>query len=980
MKYIAVFLITLVVLLPINTTYVIAASSISDVKVYGMNALEDYRKPVDFTYVEASAKIDDIEVKPENIKFGIDNFHQCIPDTSYSVCQYQSTETYLSTGIQYYTIKLLDDDGSELRQYTGTYFVDGYEPIVDSVSIPSSYYGEDNVTISYKVTDKLSATSAGQCSGISNVEIVRSDVLKTVTLDTSNCVVSGNIVIQSKLIATGSGTFDVCLRATDRLGHMSNQTCSNLNLDLDNPTLYSYRLLNQDDEEFTYISKNQNSVKFVINISDTDSGVNKNSVKAKFTELHPSNAGFVNGICTGSDELVKCSWEASIDLNNSKTVTIPIYAEDNSGNVMNVTVSKSILIDNDAPQVVAVQTEYYYNGTSYVREINNTIIAIFQEAGSGLDENDVYLNLYKINGNTKQPADNCSGTICYWYDVDVTTSISGEFNVHVDPETTDVSGNRVEGNLSFEFISLTGVGIDSYNWTAYGKFSIYNLSYLVMGDNVLFNFTISSPYSPLLTAYADFTQISGYEYNKTSGSCIKIEDEFNCLFAAYINYSGSKSATFTFIDFVNNNVTQTITFDIKYEENATADYWSHSVKSVSPKQIDRQTTTLINHRVYSSIGFTPNVDVDEISIELLECKETKNGTGKIYDVNSIKTNNTDQWLKVTLAAIKFNGTDTLEINCTYEIIALIQDKFIYIEKEDVIYSVGFYNMPLGELSDSVKSEIKRINNSWLIKQEWLDQAMKIIRMYDTLCTVVNWLNQIKNILAAIRDILCIYPPMQAPAKEIGDAANKGEGATKSLWKSVNRFCKINSCLLIYWLEDSEEYGESVKKFTTQLDKFGINIESSLPLSMLFLCIKGIITNLQSARIIECQYLGCLKDDVASGKPIQVCTMVRGYMQCKWVYGQLFQLIPFAAVFSQFAQAIDKALTNPAAAVNMVTGIVCHYACKTPSTCGMCTLCEVFTTLNMIVDLLKDLEQVSKDRNFFKISDGVCEQVLGTADS
>ena len=166
----------------------------------------------------------------------------------------------------------------------------------------------------------------------------------------------------------------------------------------------------------------------------------------------------------------------------------------------------------------------------------------------------------------------------------------------------------------------------------------------------------------------------------------------------------------------------------------------------------------------------------------------------------------------------------------------------------------------------------------------------------------------------------------------------------------------------------------MKSFKGYLDRFGINIESSLPLSMLFLCLNGIVNNLQAARIIECNYINCLENEVPAGKPIQVCTMTKGYMQCKWVYGQLFQLIPFASVFSNFAQNIDRALSEPAAAVNMAAGVVCYFACGEAS-CGACSLCTFYSNLNMIVDLYKDLEQMSQDKNMFKFDDTICESVL-----
>ena len=106
-------------------------------------------------------------------------------------------------------------------------------------------------------------------------------------------------------------------------------------------------------------------------------------------------------------------------------------------------------------------------------------------------------------------------------------------------------------------------------------------------------------------------------------------------------------------------------------------------------------------------------------------------------------------------------------------------------------------------------------------------------------------------------------------------------------------------------------------------------QHSIILSAAFLCIPGIIYNLQKARVIDCMYISCLKM-TQYGMPLYLCTYQRAYGYCKFVYGELFAMLPLKAI-SQIFQNILKAFSDPAELLGFALSLACDYLwCTEPA--------------------------------------------------
>ena len=71
-----------------------------------------------------------------------------------------------------------------------------------------------------------------------------------------------------------------------------------------------------------------------------------------------------------------------------------------------------------------------------------------------------------------------------------------------------------------------------------------------------------------------------------------------------------------------------------------------------------------------------------------------------------------------------------------------------------------------------------------------------------------------------------------------------------------------------------------------------------------------VYNLEKARNIECAYIYCIETQVPSGYPAFNCDALRAEQWCKYVWGEIFNIIPFAQFIDYVIDGIKEMLMNP----------------------------------------------------------------------
>jgi len=134
---------------------------------------------------------------------------------------------------------------------------------------------------------------------------------------------------------------------------------------------------------------------------------------------------------------------------------------------------------------------------------------------------------------------------------------------------------------------------------------------------------------------------------------------------------------------------------------------------------------------------------------------------------------------------------------------------------------------------------------------------------------------------------------------------------------------------------------------------------SLTMAVATLCIPAIVYNLDKLRQIDCRYLYCLKNEVPAGiVTVRGCKELRRYMACKYVWGEVFEFIPFAKFVDRGLALLKSYLKDPIALVRLGAAIYCKRWCA-GSNIGTVE-CSVAAWTFAILDLINDIAMLEKE--------------------
>lgn len=443
--------------------------------------------------------------------------------------------------------------------------------------------------------------------------------------------------------------------------------------------------------------------------------------------------------------------------------------------------------------------------------------------------------------------------------------------------------------------------------------------------------------------------------------------------------------------------------------NVLKDYWVIRQEDVRtlPPDVDRQTAQIFSQRVYFltpltlKSGFSSD-NVKTVQISKTEaCKGWKAGTGNSLDyvaggANGIKIMNTnpesrEPWFYLDLNKQEMT-VDNLKINCSLTIISK-EGQFISLpERENVTLEVDFYNMPIGEIGANINAKIDSVRNDVMFKlSETLKFLEDIIKLAEDICRFVQLIKELDNLIAAAMNILDILRPLPGG----NEAANLGQHSSKlvskfgdKIFKHLDKFCAYISCDEGLWgmpvkdwkksIEDSTPsslkfiYGCQESERTTGEGKDAItrkqclsaevpfSPKDSLILSMATGCIPGIVYNLRKWRQIECSYVYCLRYGIVDGVPVSVCEQERSYLKCKYVFGEIFNLIPFAHFFKYVGNIVQTLLHDP---VSLIFGGAVFYCEQMHPTNFMSYVCILAKNIPELAKIADDLVRFAENKRW-----------------
>jgi len=824
-------------------------------------------------------------------------------------------------------------------------------------------------------------------------------------VDVTDCSSWRNQTFIIPLTDIGTTLKSIRVVAHDLVGHSGDDISDTFTLDHTSPVIDadSFRFTALGQDQYAPTTPIQTSIAIDVTEEQTTPGIAEPLiVTADFSSLGLSSAEIAS--CVLADSITgkyTCTWsQKTITIPSSFTVTIT--AEDNGGMDFTKVISKGFTVDSTAPDAVYLggnESAYVVTGKP------NTLRATFREAQSGVTAENVFLDIRGINpsGSFNLEASECvqEGEFwhCFWYNV-IATQAGTITLVQVKDNANNYAINLPSASLSVDTDSPVIESIEILSLSDVGR-----VPYHQEGDYLEITAVVNDISG--IKAAADFRHVIS-NIGKVEADCQETSDEqWTCVWSGIgplisVASRQRRNIDFIFTDLVGNSVSETEPIDIIDIglPETEPDYWS-SEASPSLPNIDRRLVSRIFPYVFAPVHLNPVVSGSDPSnkwpllVTDIQCPSDFVTTAEIFNYNNPlpsigSTFPYSFYAKLNLAQAA-PESDELIIPCTFKVMSYIYGRALpNPEIENVNVTVNYYQNPLGEVGDEVQGEIDEIKDSWLVEAEWLDIVEDILIFSEAICKAMKILNDINTVWTAGVDVInnCCYTVYASAAccplkASQGAATSASKNALDSVYKGaggkgMNKFCRVINCQLWNikdgdaaksawdsWVDWAAETSGSNRGY------FGnVKPEDSLILSIVFLCLKGVIYNLQKARQIDCRYAYCL-EQTSSGVPVSLCVQQRAFALCKYVFNQIFNLIPFAAVISDIAEAIGRALANPWVMGEIALKATCRYAiCDIPGVAG-CKFCSVVEYASWLLETLCDLG--------ISLGEGECKPFWETVD-
>ncbi len=1007
-EFIGTFLIILILTIPFSI------AKINSVSASGSDGVEGYMKPNDFLNFIVQAVINGAAITQEQLKLGNKiQFDKCSASASSgSECsaRYPSSSTDSFIGIISYTITLFGEDKATVDDTkSGRLFVDNLPPKVSVSTTQKRFSLKDNVVINYDATDFACnlPDCENKCVGIKSIDFYTLDgsFKKTQEISSGGCNAKDSITLDPKTFPDGKNS--VFAKATDKFGQVSPETSVTFTVDTTGPNIISgsFDIVRKGISISTFSSQSV-PVDVSVNISADDFDLN--SATADLTQLNPSQ-DFKNlkaSCIQVKNDLSACSWKLNLRPGTEGAKSILISASDTSGNIGTATLSRQFTADNKGPDVTSLSTLLSKGDKILARPTGNTIVATFDES-TGLSAYDVYLD---VDGNSLQAAQCTKGTgwACTWNDV----ALNNNAKITIASSTTDILGNTVNNNKIVEVSVDAKAPVLKYlNISAVGGNGLSFPGIFKIGDKIGIAANVTEEND--LTAVADFSKFIT-DANKVSGRCGRNNagDYFCTWTTENINLAASDFVVINFTDSAGNSLIEKralTTFGL--DNSPVPDFWSNEV-SCSPKTVDRSIGTLISQRVYCQVKLTPK-GTNKASIVYLSPASCTGDTSIVdnFETFNREAGSTTPIVKITLKKTDYK-IDQANITCSFNIFSKVTNTNTVTKNPEIenakIY-INFYNFPLGELGDAVQKKIDDAKKDALdlhkkIKalNTFLQFAKKACQVFGIIYSMVTAYYAVTGLLFKAQDLCYTLPGLVPtvvcipPTYVAKTASCFGQQATHSAadfgWKtSGGPFCKFVNC---QWAPGV--LGKWQNFVTDKINKLPLadrlpgpgagalpGVGSSQPqagggrtglagymdpnenlfTAMLFGCIPGIINGIDKYSQIKCLYADCLQNAVGKeGLPITACEKQKSYATCKYIYGEIFALNPYTAVFDHFTGLLKDALSNPFAAIGLGVGAVCAITCpqKIPGSFILYDTCEGFRILAKSGEVLKNVQGLIND--------------------
>lgn len=467
-KIIAMFLISLIVLLPVYVSDVMAADIVR-IDAYGKDGISGMRGGTDTITIEADVNAPGMTTIGNNLRFLEEpsRVFSCKRDntTQLFLCRYEYPET-TSVDIIKFTLQMFNDVNQPISSPKGgSILVDSAPPTVTSGGLQLALNDEGKVEATFHAADTacFTASCLNRCSGIKKVEFKAGEAtVGTYSNSTTECDVVDKILLS--LTPSGTQTYNICMIATDNVGQSSDPACSEVTIDKTAPSMIGGVSIFDVHGDLITATKGEpvqiGSVRF--NITE-DTELDKVMVdligfdpRTDYQEQYKNIIAQCAGLANDKYACMASPGGAFLAITQTASLSVRITAIDKSGNKLNTTVNYPITFDNTAPVFSSLTAPFTDDrGIPFINESGFSLKAAFAESGVGMSKRRVVLDTTPIGtqdvtsgseSDVKLRPNSCSGSggtwTCEWKNLRATAA-SGRPIILSVTRAADDAGNEM---------------------------------------------------------------------------------------------------------------------------------------------------------------------------------------------------------------------------------------------------------------------------------------------------------------------------------------------------------------------------------------------------------------------------------------------------------------------------------------------------------------------------------------------------------
>src|SRR3989344_310976 len=775
--------IPLVLLIFLSAAASAVSGEILGITIQGIGAVSGFAKDNDQISTIVTARLSEgIQITPAKLerryywsstRYTAEPFTSCSQQQGTNIfdCSMASPAALLPQGRLQFTIALFSDEQKTglAAQRDAQVIIDTSPPAVRSFTLQglSNNITNGQLTVRADIQD-----SPLLCSGIGSVAIT-ADGREIATITQSDAACRKSIEAPINLAQhLSSGGHRICVLPGDRLQNRaaeSSASCINLRLDTQAPACSSVSV-SSSRNNIGYYGQLPHPVTLTLRSTDNLAGLAAANSRGIFAEMTGDQAAVAPNSCSFDGAAWLCTWNSMINTRESG-FAITVQATDDVGNQQACSKSYTLQQDMTAPSVesVVVQNSRTKEQGWISKDENNTFIATLAETESGVKE--IFADFSRTDlspGIPIRTPTKSLGSVFIWENISCNSCTSSPKEVTV--RGTDHTGNAFFRTISFptDFTPPTITGARFKSGT--GRDFITNSDVVVVEVR-----WADADGSGARIIRADFTALKEKNVNPLVSQPCPAGQNVCRIDSNAVGGPLTAAVPIWIIDAANNIEQTSLSIDVLQQSGVPSQYWRVKPGSimVSPKQIDREITDLVETPLYLRFQLQENGDFAGCgNFRILDVKQgtacstspsafaSVLGQKRIIAPQTIAVSGTPGDRESTLitslvpllpGAVEDNMLSprlSANITCSYQITTRCGTQSGS-EDHELLIPVQYFNNPVGTLDASITQEIANVKDSFLVQNKWITRTRNYLDYFKRTCSLISAVTVVGQVISAI---------------------------------------------------------------------------------------------------------------------------------------------------------------------------------------------------------------------------------------